>query len=386
MIDRDNLDNFKRRTAIVILAYADYESLELAMASHARFSTDAGIDIYILQNGRGSYDCERTYAVAKRYKYLYPDTIHVVDDIKPGSPFHSLRTLFNSKRFERYDHIIKLDDDVMVLTPDWADKLISCYMESRESCGDSLAYVTSLVNNNTFGFKQIIDSSKELSEEYFSKIARRHYVGHDAANDTYAPHRILPKEVISTGANGTIWRYPYIARWLHRETSLRPEQYIKLSEGLGRADVNNKERYSINCVLFEKKLWTEEIPKADPESADDEHLLHAYCLKYNKRIIAELSVPMIHLFFFSQRDECRDMIDEFRACYTGFFKLPFPIALCDNRLVELENRMRYLEEHGIPNRNGINSLRNIWKKGVRFIKELGIINVIKKAARKIRER
>ena len=58
-----NLEQIKSKLAIVILAYSDYESLELALATHAKFSTQAGIKIYILQNGRGTYDCERTYSV-----------------------------------------------------------------------------------------------------------------------------------------------------------------------------------------------------------------------------------------------------------------------------------------------------------------------------------
>ena len=46
-----NLEQIKSKLAIVILAYSDYESLELALATHAKFSTQAGIKIYILQNG-----------------------------------------------------------------------------------------------------------------------------------------------------------------------------------------------------------------------------------------------------------------------------------------------------------------------------------------------
>ncbi len=57
---------------------------------------------------------------------------------------------------------------------------------------------------------------------------------------------------------------------------------------------------------------------------------------------------MIHLFFFSQRDECKDMLEKIRAYYTNFLKLPFPISICDNRLIEIENRLRFIEQHNIP--------------------------------------
>ena len=160
-----NLEQIKSKLAIVILAYSDYESLELALATHAKFSTQAGIKIYILQNGRGTYDCERTYSVAKRYHNLFPDIIYVIDTITPGIPFNSLRTLFNSEKFLDYDYIIKLDDDVLVLTPDWIDKLCQCYIDGKRKYGDKFAYATSLVNNNHYGFKTIIEKSVDLSNE-----------------------------------------------------------------------------------------------------------------------------------------------------------------------------------------------------------------------------
>ncbi len=345
-MENNKVKELKQKLAIVILAYADYESLELALATHAKFSTNAGVPIYVLQNGRGTYDCERTYAVACRYHYLFPDIIHVIDDINPGIPYHSLKMLFDSKRFAEYDYIIKLDDDVLVLTEDWVDKLCECYVTEKECCGKELAYVTSLVNNNPYGFKKIIENSDTLSKEYFLKIARKHLVG-SSPYDAYAPYRILPKTEIASGSNGTVWRYPYIARWLHKKTTLVPQEYVEFAKKLGKEEVNNKERYSINCMLFEKSLWTD----ISDGGSDDEHMFHAYCLKLNKKIIADLSIPMVHLFFFSQRAECRDMIDELRDVYTNYLQLNFPIALCGNRMIEIENRLRFMESNK-PNQVG----------------------------------
>lgn len=373
----------KKKLAIVILAYADYESLELALATHAKFSAESGVDIYILQNGRGTYDCERTYEVAKRYHHLYPESIFVVDDIKPDIPFKSLKTLFGSKRFEKYDYIIKLDDDVMVLTEDWINKLCKCFIEGKETYGDKFAYATSLVNNNPYGFKKIIENSKLLSDEYFSKIARKHYVGPDF-DYPFGPHRILPKEEIYSGANGTIWCYPYIARWLHEKTTMKPQWYVNFASKLKTEPVNNKERYSINCLLFEKKLWLNELSPVEPKGPrcnDDEHLLQAYCLKYNKVIWADLSIPMVHLFFCSQRNECRDMIDDLRKCYTDFLKLPFPIAICNDRMIEIENRLRFLEKN-MANSNSKRS-DSLVTKGVKYVKDNGIKQTIKQASKRL---
>ena len=336
-------ESVKAQTAIVVLAYADYESLELALASHAKFTVDSGLPIYILQNGRGTYDTERTCSVGKRYQSLYPDTIKVITDILPQKPYAAIKQLFHNELFSRYKYVIKLDDDVMVLTPDWVDKLIDSYIQSYEQDGDKLAYVTSLVNNNPYGFKKLIDSFEELSGEYYTRMARRHLVG-CAPDDNYNPYRIIPKETIFDGGFGTVWQLPYLGRWIHEKTTLQPEHYIDLTRNLKTEEVDARARYSINCMLFDKKLW-DEIYNG---GGDDEHMFHVYCMLNKKKIYANLSVPMVHIAFASQREEIRDMIPRIRDVYTSFLGLPFPISICSDRLIELENRLRYLEKNHKP--------------------------------------
>ena len=73
---------------------------------------------------------------------------------------------------------------------------------------------------------------------------------------------------------GAIWRYPYIARWLHKKTTLDVERYISATKGLGVEALNAKERYSINCLFFRKELWNEIGSKFD--DTDDELLLQKY--------------------------------------------------------------------------------------------------------------
>ena len=217
------------KIAVVILAYADYESLELALAAHVKHLplTDLEgrrVKIYILQNGRGTYDCERTYEVANRYHNLYPKDIVVVDTIPQGIPYFSLSTLFKSKVFKQYRYIVKLDD-VLPLTPTWFLDLCQCWQDSVEQYGNQLAYVTGLVNNNPFGFKQVLNVM-DLWNEYLDRYAREHLVGMSQEN-SYAAYRILPKDRVSTGGGGTIWRYAYISRWLHEKTTLDPKAFIK---------------------------------------------------------------------------------------------------------------------------------------------------------------
>lgn len=333
-------ESVKSQTAIVVLAYADYESLELALASHAKFTVDSGVPIYILQNGRGTYDTERTCSVGKRYQSLFPETIKVITDILPQKPYAAIKQLFHEELFSKYRYIIKLDDDVMVLTPDWVDKLIDTYIQASKQEGDNLAYVTSLVNNNPYGFKKLVDSFEELSDEYFTRLARRHLVG-CAPDDSYNPYRIVPKETIFDGGFGTVWQLPYLGRWIHEKTTMQPEHYIERTRDLAVEEIDSRKRYSINCMMFEKKLWDEVYNGG----GDDEHMFHVYCMLNGKKIYANLAVPMVHLAFASQREEIRDMIPRIRDVYTSFLALPFPIALCGDRQIEIENRLRYLEKN-----------------------------------------
>ena len=50
----------KNKVAIVMLAFADFEALEISLAAYSKF-LKGKTQLYILQNGRGNYDCERTY-------------------------------------------------------------------------------------------------------------------------------------------------------------------------------------------------------------------------------------------------------------------------------------------------------------------------------------
>ena len=56
------------KIAGLILSYADFESLEITLAVHAKLIEEnqelQNFKLFILQNGRGTYDCEQTYQLA----------------------------------------------------------------------------------------------------------------------------------------------------------------------------------------------------------------------------------------------------------------------------------------------------------------------------------
>lgn len=328
----------RNKVAVVMLAYADFEAMEIALAAYSKFIKE-GLNFYILQNGRGTYDCERTYKLAKRYEQLFPEIVRVVDWIEPGNPYASIKTLLDSEEFSKYDYICKVDDDVFPLHENWLEKLIECYENSYEKYVNHLGYVTSLVNNNPWGFKETIEIFN-LKEEFFAKIARKHFVGDRC--DEIEPYTIVLPNEIYTGWAGTVWANPYISRWLHKNTTFFPEKFLQLTENLQYKEVNNKQRYSINCMFFEKKFWKQMNLSSN---GDDEFMALKYCRDNDLKIIADLSNPFIHLCFFTQREENRDLLPLIRNIYEKFLNLQYPIAVCPNKEYENENRLRFIEQN-----------------------------------------
>lgn len=330
--------DIRDKTSIVILAYEDFESLEISLYCHSRV-IPKGVDIYILQNGRGTYDSEKTYGVAKRYETLFPTQIKVIDWIKPQPPYLSIKELLKSKIMDKYDYICKMDDDTFPLTSDWFDRLCKCYEESYTKYGDMLGYVTSLINNNAWGFSRVL-KFMNIEEEYFSTYAREHYVGSELFKE-YDPYRLISSDEISDSGFGTIWRNAYISRWLHSKTTLNHEAYIESVKEKCYEEVNNGSRFSINCILFRKDFWF----NIDIGSIDDEHQCAIYCKNRDKKIIACLNIPMVHLFFYSQREENKDLLPIIKEYYEKRFALPFPISMSRNKEYENECRLKYIEDN-----------------------------------------
>lgn len=333
------------KLAIVLLCYADFESLEISLAAYTKF-LPKDTKLFILQNGRGSYDCERTYRVAQRYANLFPENIVVVDWIKPQRPYRAIKELLNSDIMKPYEYICKVDDDVFPLTEDWLEKLKRCYISNYKKYGEKLAYVTSLVNNNDFGFQNILKNSKKLHDDYFQNLARNHVCG--LPNDSLYPYKIVNKNEIHPYAFGTVWRYPYISRWIHKNTTLDVENFISICSNLKDIEFPCEERYSINCMLFKKNFWNE----IDIGHDDDEYQTQIFCKKHQAKVIACLTVPMVHLFFFTQREENKDLIPIIREYYQKRLDIPFPISICPQKEYENENRLRFIEQE-IKNKNNL---------------------------------
>lgn len=319
------------RVAIIMLACRDYEAMELSLACHTAYLPE-GVRFFILQNCRGSYDAERTLAVARRYELLFPRAITVVDEFPPAAPYHSIAALLASPRFAEINLICKVDDDAFPIAFGWLDGLIDCWKEASAQSNRSLAYVTPLINNNTWGFPETLNAMG-LREAFLADVGREHRTGDGTLE---APIRLIPASEIH---GRMIWNYPYVARWLHARTTLDPDRFIAATRGLSNVEVPNQERYSIGCILFRKELWQ----LIDDGGADDEHMLHQYCKRTDERIICARSVPFVHLAYFTQREENRDIVEMARKLYEPRLYHPFPIALRASRLLEIEARLRWMD-------------------------------------------
>jgi len=325
------------RIAILMLACSDYEALELSLACHGTFMPK-DTHFVILQNCRGTYDAERTLATARRFQRQYPDRVTIVDSIPPGAPYRTIAALLKSEIFADIDFVCKVDDDAFPIADGWLTKLKETYISATID-GIEPAYVTPLINNNTWGFAEILEIMS-LRDEYITNIAKPHFVGCGSGGDN--PLRVIAKEDIFTGGHGTIWGSPHVARWIHEKTTMVPNVYIQATAGLAPKDISVADRYSIGCILFRKELWG----LIDDGGDDDEHMFHQYCQTTGSRIVCARSVPFVHIAYFSQRDENRDIVPKARAVYEDYLNLPWPIAMRATRELEIEARLRWMEGQG----------------------------------------
>ena len=148
--------NVLSKTAVVILSCKDYESLEVSLPNYLE-NTPKDVHFFILQNGLGTYDKDRTVRVARRISDLYPERVTVVDWIPEAKPYRAIKQLLHDEKLSKFDYICKVDDDTFPVTTDWIEKLAASYVKNKEKYGDKMAFTFPLVNNNPWGFKRTVE-------------------------------------------------------------------------------------------------------------------------------------------------------------------------------------------------------------------------------------
>lgn len=323
-------DRILNKCCIVLLACRDYESTQLSVA-HILAVTPESIPIYFLPNSiETTFESERVKELGVIYSNLYPERFILVNWVNASFPYQAIGDLLYSKQLERFEYVCKVDDDVFPITNSWIEKLADCYEKNDDG---HLAYVTGLINNNPWGFAEIVDSFG-LKDEYLLHIPGSTYSGKNIPG-YMEKKKILPPD-IDRGGFGTVWQFPHLAMWIHKKTTLNPSYYIDKTKDLSDKEIDHSLRYSIGCMLFKKSAWKEVRYNA----YSDEKLWHLYCMNENKKIIAVRSVPLVHLFFYNQRLSNKTIINETFRTYRDFFKNK---AIYIWNLSE-ENKLYFLEE------------------------------------------
>jgi hypothetical protein len=287
--------------ALVILAAYDYESLRITLQS-LETTVDTTEKVVVVLNGkRLNTASEKTERVARNWAAKDPLNRFAVRPLSSGkSAFRALTETF--ERFEplqNVDYICKIDDDLIPLKKGWLNNISNTYHTLAKD--HNLGFVTGLINNNCWGFAELIDI-------YGKKAAYDRIFGYTSISGDQGENRIV-KCSIDTGKCGTVWNYPYLAWWIHQWTSLQPKSFVERTSSLGLKQIPADILYSIGCIYFEKSFWLSLDPKKY-KTVIDEDLLHEYCKVLKKEKWAVMNEPMIHLFYRTQRKANADITKE----------------------------------------------------------------------------
>lgn len=304
--------------------------MEISLACHISYG-DPSVPLYVVHNGRRDYDTERTLKVARRYAALHPGRINVIAYRRPRAPYVAIRQAL-AEELAGFRLICKVDDDAFPIAPGWLDALLAA-REAAIAEGRPAALVVPLINNNTDGFPRVVDAMG-LRAEFDHEISLPHRVGASA-------QRLVPKGEIAIGVRGTIWAQPHVARWLHQRSTLEPDAFLAATASLPHADLPSSERYSIGCILFKRGFW-DEMAAGVAEPIDDEGMCHQHVATNGLRTLCVQSVPFVHIAYWTQREENRDLVPRIRQIYEARLNLPYPVSLYGgDRLLEIEARLRW---------------------------------------------
>lgn len=291
-----------RNTAILILTCNDFEAMEITVNQVLR-TTPRDVRIYLLSNCAGlpgADVCEKMCRIASRAQH---GRIVWINPGKRQAAYFGIRDAIQHEIEEEY--IVKLDDDVFPARAGWFEDLVDCY--ARNS-GPDLAYVSGIVNNNPWGFSQLVQLP-ELRDAYARAMPGPHVAGEFVPQ--YQDFRIAAAGAADPGGWGTVWQFPQLARWIHTETTLQPARYAALVAGLGEVDFDPSIRYSINVMLFQRDLWA----AMGNGGSDDEEMLNRYCATQKRRIVMRRDVPFVHLYFGPQKMFLVDLLPAVREAY-----------------------------------------------------------------------
>ncbi len=198
--------------------------------------------------------------------------------------------ILESELCKDVDYICKIDDDIIPLQKNWIQNLLHHYINLSQL--SETGFVTGLINNNCWGFNELVRIYNKL-DDYKHIHCYKTVAG-------WNKDRIVAAGKIDIGEFGTIWQYPFIARWVHEWTSLQIADFMQKVESLQVKQIAADTYYSIGCILSEKKFWLALDAEAY-SSKIDEKIIHNHCLETGKQKWAVMSEPIVHLFYNNHR-------------------------------------------------------------------------------------
>lgn len=279
---------------VVILTCNDYESLTINLNA-LNHTVRCETPIVIILNGTSGFAANQVERIARSWAGSGRNR-YVVKPLRSGGPpLYSILEVIQEFEPIRYaQQICKLDEDTIPVRVGWLENLAK---EFAARDGKNMGFVTGLINNNCWGFDKMLDIFGE--RENFKLIQNYKYsVGQWG-------ERIVQRGEVDSNQFGTIWRLPYIARWLHGWSSLNSRNFLHKTQALGvtRIDANNA--FSIGCIYSSRELWTSIDPQVN---SSDEYLINKYCFDNALDKWAVMSEPIIHLHYYTHRASNRDIV------------------------------------------------------------------------------
>ncbi len=290
----------KEQRALLVLASYDFESLQLTLHSLSH-TIDNDEMVIVILNGKRNLSGELVERVAKAWAMENPSSRYVVRPLSSGGEAYTAITevINDSPLLANKKYICKIDDDLIPLKKDWLPDLANLYTE-KENAGNKMGFTTGLINNNAWGFKQLVSlfNKEEEYKQLFPYPTR--------AGDKQ--EKTIPAGAIDDGVCGSVWQYPYMAWWLHQWTSLATTTFISKTTDQPAKQIPGDTHYSIGCIYFEKEFWKSLAIKKEKTNFD-ELLIHLKCNEKGLGKWAVMKQPMIHLFYFVQRVPNYELVD-----------------------------------------------------------------------------
>lgn len=300
------------RRALVVLAAYDYESLQLTLTA-LEHTVSKEETIVVVLNGKNNYAAAQVERVARQWATANIAKHIVVQPLCAGrEAYFALQEIIGQLDvLKDREFICKIDDDLIPLKQGWLDKLAAAYEAMEEQHPGKVGFTTGLINNNCWGFKQLVALYNKQQE--YATLNR--YVSFSGEGDS----RTVAAGQIDDGICGTVWRYPYLAWWIHQWTSLLPENMVATTAGLGLKEIPLETHYSIGCIFLKRSLWLS-LEEGRQQDTFDELLLQRKCLSQALTKWAVMDEPMLHLFYFVQRNANKELITPLATALQAFYK------------------------------------------------------------------